>query len=60
MNQKVKEEKIAKIKQNKEDYIIQSQKEKDLDSLLTRMNIATDPNEKAVLFAWYVDRSREA
>ena len=60
MNKDGKQEKIAKIKRHKEDYLAQTRKEKELDDLLTRMNIATDPCEKSVLFAWYVEKSREA
>lgn len=60
MSKDSKQEKIKKIRQHKVDYFAQSRKEKDLDDLLTRMNIATDPNEKAVLFSWYVDRCRES
>lgn len=55
-----KQQKIKRIKQNKADYLAKMRKEKDLDDLLTRMNICTDPNEKAVLFSWYVDRCRES
>ena len=43
----------------KKDDIDQSKKEKELDDLITRINVATDPCEKAVLFARYVERSRE-
>ena len=55
-----KQEKTKKIRRHKVDYFTQSRKEKDLDDLLTRMNISTDENEKAVLFSWYVDRCRES
>lgn len=60
MSKDNKQEKIAKIKRNKENYLAQNRKEKELDDLLTQMNIATDPCEKSVLFAWYIEKSREA
>ena len=57
---KNKQEKIAKIRQSKEEYFRQKQKEKDLDYLFTQIICARSESERSVLTAFYIDRSRES
>ena len=60
MSKDVKKEKIAKIRQTKEEYFRKQRKEKELDDLFTQIICAQSENEKAVLTAFYIDKCREA